>query len=383
MNTAAFSPAARAPFAERSAHRTGSAGTPRQPTRSARRLRRFALGALLAAALGAGLPAVQAATSGSSPLATMVVATRAVGVSLPAEATVEAVRQATLAAQVSGRVVDMRVDAGQAVKKGDLLLRIDAREASQAAASASAQLANARASFERSENLRQRNFVSQAALDRSRADLAAAEAAAGQAGVVVGHAAVTAPISGIVARRLIEAGEMASPGTPLLLLYDPHGLRVTASVPQRLLPQLKAARGAQIEFPELGRSIDAPSFTVLPTADASTHVSEVRINLPDDLRNVIPGMAARVRFVLGNERRLSILASALVRRGEVAAVYVQSGEGADRRLALRQLRLGETLADGSIEVLAGLRDGEVVAVDAVKAAIAVKATAKNSAPAGR
>lgn len=356
---------------------------PRRPGQ-AQPLRALALTVLLAAAIGAGWPEARAADPvPPSPLATVVVATRAVGVSLPAEATVEAVRQATLAAQVSGRVVDMRVDAGQAVKKGDLLLRIDAREASQAAASASAQLANARASFERSENLRQRNFVSQAALDRSRAELAAAEAAAGQAGVVVGHAAVTAPLSGIVARRLIEAGEMASPGTPLLLLYDPHGLRVTASVPQRLLPQLKAARGAQIEFPELGRSIDAPSFTVLPTADASTHVSEVRINLPDDLRNVIPGMAARVRFVLGNERRLTIPASALVRRGEVAAVYVQSGEGGDSRLLLRQLRLGETLADGSIEVLAGLRDGEVVAVDAVKAAIALKATAKNSAAAGR
>ncbi|WP_200385175.1 efflux RND transporter periplasmic adaptor subunit [Rhodocyclus tenuis] len=379
MNTAAFPPTS-----IRSLQFAPAAGSSRAQAASPRRLHRLLLGMLLATIFGGSLPAARAAEAGSPPpLATLVVATHAVGVSLPAEATVEAVRQATLAAQVSGRVVDMRVDAGQVVKKGDLLLRIDAREAAQAASSASAQLANARASYARSENLRQRNFVSQAALDRARADLAAAEAAAGQAGVVVGHAAVTAPISGIVARRLIEAGEMASPGTPLLLIYDPQGLRMTASVPQRLLPQLKAARGAQIEFPELGRTIDAPSFIVLPTADASTHVSEVRINLPDDLRNVIPGMAARVRFVLGNERRLTIPASALVRRGEVAAVYVQSGEGADSRLALRQLRLGETLADGSIEVLAGLRDGEVVAVDAVKAAIALKATAKSSAPAGR
>lgn len=342
------------------------------------------------AAMSAALPlAVGAQESGAQrvPLATFVVGAHTVASGLPAEAMVEAVRQATVAAQVAGRVVDMRVDAGQAVKKGELLLRIDAREAGEAAAGAAAQLANARANLERSENLRQRNFVSQAAVDRSRADFAAAQATAGQTGVVVGHAAVTSPLTGIVARRLIEAGEMAAPGTPLVVVYDPQSLRVSARVAQRQLPQLKAASHALIEFPEIGKSVDADSFVILPTADASTHVSEVRVDLPPGFRDAIPGMAARVRFVGAGEQRLSVPESAIVRRGEVAAVYVQqAGEGSpgsDRRFSLRQLRLGEKLADGSIEVLAGLRDGEVVAVDAVKAAIALKAAVKTSAAAGR
>ena len=331
--------------------------------------------ALLAGALPFLLPAATAAdlAPAQSGLQTFVVGAREVAIGLPAEATVEAVRQATLAAQVSGRIIDMRVDAGQAVKKGELLLRIDSREAREAAASAAAQLVNARANLERNENLRQRNFVSQAALDRARSDYAAAQAAAGQSQVVVGHAAVTAPLNGIVARRLIEAGEMASPGTQLLTVYDPSSLRVTAQVPQRLLPQLKSARSALVEFPDSGRTVEVPGFTVLPTADASTHVAEVRVNLPAtlpaDFGDVIPGMAARVRFIGASERRLSVPESALVRRGEVAAVYVQAEQGA---LALRQLRIGEKLADGSVEVLAGLRDGERVATDAVKAAIALK-----------
>ncbi|WP_201210793.1 efflux RND transporter periplasmic adaptor subunit [Rhodocyclus purpureus] len=335
---------------------------------------------LRSAVLAGALPflSAQAAEPGpaQSGLQTFVVGAREVAIGLPAEATVEAVRQATLAAQVSGRIVDMRVDAGQAVKKGELLLRIDSREAREAAASAAAQLVNARANLERNENLRQRNFVSQAALDRARSDYAAAQAAAGQSQVVVGHAAVTSPLNGIVARRLIEAGEMASPGTQLLTVYDPGSLRVTAQLPQRLLSQLKSAKGALVEFPDSGRVIEVPSFTVLPTADASTHVAEVRVNLPADFRDVIPGMAARVRFVGASERRLAVPDSALVRRGEVAAVYVQSEQGG---LALRQLRLGEKLADGSVEVLAGLREGERVATDAVKAAIALKAAPARAA----
>jgi RND family efflux transporter MFP subunit len=357
-----------------------------------RRLRVLLLAGLLVGAVPAYLAASVRAQEGgaAAPLATFVVGARAVASGLPVEATVEAVRQATVAAQVAGRIVDMRVDAGQVVKKGELLLRIDAREAGQAAAGAAAQLANARANLERSENLRQRNFVSQAALDRTRADFATAQAAAGQTGVVVGHAAVTSPMSGIVARRLLEAGEMASPGTPLLVVYDPQSLRVSARVPQRLLPQLKAARRAVIEFPDTGKSVDADSFVVLPTADAATHVSEVRVDLPPGFRDALPGMAARVRFVGASEKRMSVPDAAIVRRGEVAAVYVQSGQGSQggqgsdgRRLSLRQLRLGERLADGSVEVLAGLRDGEVVAVDAVKAAIALKAPLKNAPAAGR
>jgi RND family efflux transporter MFP subunit len=346
---------------------------------------------LLVGAVPVGLSAIARAQESSAPaaLATFVVGAHAVASGLPAEATVEAVKQATVAAQVAGRIVDMRVDAGQAVKKGELLLRIDAREAREAAAGAAAQLANARANLERSENLRQRNFVSQAALDRTRADFATAQAAAGQTGLVVGHAAVTSPMSGIVARRLLEAGEMASPGTSLLVVYDPQSLRVSARVPQRLLPQLKAARRAVIEFPDTGKSVDADSFVVLPTADASTHVSEVRVALPPGFRDAVPGMSARVRFVGASESRMSVPESAIVRRGEVAGVYVvsvqggQGSQGTDRRLSLRQLRLGERLSDGSVEVLAGLRDGENVAVDAVKAAIALKAASKNSAPTGR
>ena len=104
-------------------------------------------------------------------------------------------------------------------------------------------------------------------------------------------------------------------------------------------------------------------------------MSQVRVGLPSGLNAVIPGMFARVHFVLGQVQRLTVPAEAVVRRGEVAAVYVQSEQGA---LSLRQLRLGETSAGGEIEVLAGLSSGERVVLDPLNAAIALK-----SAPASR
>jgi RND family efflux transporter MFP subunit len=312
---------------------------------------------------------VSTSAGSAQALPTVVVQPRAVDLTLPVEATVEAVAQTTLTAQVSGRVVEMRVDAGQMVKKGQLLLRIDAREAGEVAAAASAQYINAKANYERMKNLQQQNFISAAALDKAKADFEAAQAARGQAGVSLGYSTVTAPISGVVAQRLIEQGETAAPGRPLLTIYDPSGLRVTASIPQYQLPQMRNVKQARVEFPELGQWVDASAVTLLPTADAATHVSQVRVALPRELKNVIPGMFARVHFIVGRAQRTTVPAAAVVRRGEVAAVYLQDAQG---MLTLRQLRLGETLAGGEIEVLAGLASGEQVVLDAVKAAIALK-----------
>jgi RND family efflux transporter MFP subunit len=323
-------------------------------------------------ALLASVIAVASLAVHAQALPTLVVEPHLVELTLPAEALVEAVNQATLAAQVSGRVVEVRIDAGQAVRKGDLLMKIDAREAKEAAAAAAAVFGNARAHYQRTLGLRQQGFVSQAAVDKAKADFDAAQAAAAQAAVSVEHATVYAPISGIVAARLTELGEMAAPGRPLLTIHDPNGLRVTASIPQYQLPQMRAVRQARVEFPELGKWVDASSVTVLPTADAATHVSPVRVGLPagvSELADVVPGMHARVHFVIGRASKLTVPQAAVVRRGAVTAVYVQNQ---DAVLSLRQLRLGESVGVGEIEVLSGLHAGEHVVLDPVKAAIALK-----------
>lgn len=321
------------------------------------------------------LPLLFVLASGAvaEPLSVREIRPRPVALTFPADGVVEAVQQAVVAAQVPGRIIEVRADAGGAVKKGEVLMRIDAREAAESAAAAEAQYLNAKANYERTRNLVQQKFMSRAALDKAKAEFDAAAANRGAAGAARSHATILAPISGVVARRHAELGEMAVPGKPLFTLFAPGGLRVTASVPQYRLREIRGARTAKIEFPELGRRVDASSLSLLPMADAGTHVVEARAGLPDRpeaTAGLAPGMFARVHFVVGEAVKLTVPATAVVRRGEVAAVYVQAPDG---RLGLRQLRLGETVGDGEIEVLAGLSAGEKVAVDPVKAAISLKA----------
>jgi RND family efflux transporter MFP subunit len=316
-------------------------------------------------------------------LASAIVAHREVDLSYPAEAVVEAVKQATVAAQVQGRVLEVKVDAGDRVKAGEVLMRIDPREAAQGVAGADAGvaqaeagLANAKSTYERTKHLLAQKFVSQSALDTAQsafraaeAQLKAAQAGRGQAGTAHSFTTVTAPISGIVARRHTEQGEMAAPGKQLVTIYEPGELRVTADVPQYKLPEVRATLRAKVEFPESGRWVDARSVTVLPVADARTHTVQVRVNLPQDGAGAVPGLFARVHFITGRAKKLLVPGQAVLRRGEVSAVYVLNEQGSPR---LRQVRLGEAVADGSVEVLAGLAAGERVALEPVKAGISLK-----------
>ncbi|HRF30094.1 MAG TPA: efflux RND transporter periplasmic adaptor subunit [Azonexus sp.] len=319
---------------------------------------------LSAFVLGLALSASAVAES----LPVIAVKPHAVDLTFPSEAVVEAIQQATVGAQVPGRVLEVKADAGQTVKKGDVLMRIDAREAAEAARAAEAQYANARVNYERTKSLVAQKFMSAAALDKAKADFDAAAANRAAAGASQSHATILAPITGIVARRHAELGDMAMPGTPLFTIYQPGGLRVTASIPQYRLKDMRAVKTARVEFPESGQWVDATAVQVLPTADAATHVSQVRVTLPT-VPEATPGMFARVHFVTGQAEKLTVPASAVLRRGEVAAVYVQAADG---RLSLRQLRLGDSVGRGEIEVLAGLATGDQVVTEPVKAAIQLK-----------
>ena len=340
-----------------------------------RRYRRFLLKGflLLRTALVfllAGLVPASSSFAADPAATSIVVQLREVDLGFPVEASVEAVNQATVAAQIAGRVIDVRVDAGQRVKQGELLMRIDAREAAGSDAGARASLEQARAAYERTRNLHAQKFVSQAALDQAAAAWKGAQGAAASSGAGLSHGNVTAPIAGVIAQRHVELGEMAAPGKPLVTVFDPKGMRVIASLPQYKLADLRKAGRARVEFPETGKWVDALRVEILPTVDARSHTATARLYLPDNIEGVVPGTYARAHFNNGQAQKLTLPPAAVLRRGEVTAVYVLDDKGGAR---LRQVRLGEAVAGGDLEVLAGITPGERVSLAPVKTGIELKA----------
>jgi multidrug efflux pump subunit AcrA (membrane-fusion protein) len=109
-------------------------------------------------------------------------------------------------------------------------------------------------------------------------------------------------------------------------------------------------------------------MTIVPTADPRTHTTRIRLELPAEVRGVYPGVYARAHFVVGKAPRLLAPRAAVLRRSEVTAVYVVDERG---RARLRQVRLGSAGDENSVEVLAGLKPGERVALEPVKAGMAL------------
>lgn len=311
-------------------------------------------------------------------LASALVSWRQVEATRAAEAVIEAERQSTVAAQTSGRVTAIYFRPGAVVKQGQVIMRIDPSVAQQQVAGAKAQVAeakvaleNATREYERFRELFAKNYVSRSQMDTAEAAYKSAQArlntlqaSSGGVATARGFADVTAPYGGVMSALHVELGEMAAPGTPLATGFDPQWLRATAQVPQNAIDAVRRGNRAFVEVPGSAAWIAASRFVVIPAADPRTHSTEVRVYLPATASGLLPGQFVRVHFVTGTARRLVVPAAAVLQRSEITAVYVLH-EG--KRAQMRQVRLGERQGDGSFEVLAGLREGERVALDPLRA----------------
>ncbi len=330
-------------------------------------------------ALAAGLlPIVSPA---ADPLATWTVAPAATQGLGSHDGTVEAVRQTVVSAQVAGAVVALPVKAGDRVRTGQLLARLDARAAEQQAGAAAAQVEAARAvqqaatlEMQRQRQLFASRFISQAALDQAEAQFksttaqANAQMAAAQAArTESGYFLVKAPYDAVVAEVSVMPGDMALPGRALVTLFDPSALRLAVAVPESSAAVLRSRLATPVSVELAGQRVMAPRWEVLPAADPLTHTVTVRIELPAGSA-AAPGAFARAWLPAGPERsatpRVFIPSRALIQRAELKGVYVVGTEG---RPMLRQVRTGPAGGDQT-EVLTGLKAGERIALDPQAAA---------------
>jgi RND family efflux transporter MFP subunit len=335
-------------------------------------LRVFALVALVAALTSCGDEDASRASAPPLKLQTHIVAAGDARAGRSWDGVVEAVREAALSAQTSGRVTAVDVDVNDRVAAGQTLLRLSVVEQQAGVDAARAQLRAAEAAVVEAERNHRRfaalakdRLVSQAQLDqvRSARDAAnaardAARAQLSSAGQSAEYTVVRAPYAGIVAARNVEPGEAVAPGQPLLTVYAPEDLRIEVRVPQSDADAIRVQPGARVVF-DRGLSVDARQVIVHPSADPLSHSVLVRVLLPRMETAVAPGTTAKVVFpIRSNVRALNVPDAAIVRRGEMTGVYVLK----DGTVTLRQLRLGAS-EGGFTEVLAGLRPGDAVVRD--------------------
>jgi RND family efflux transporter MFP subunit len=318
-----------------------------------------------------------AAIPGAPQLATITIGEEPGMVERMLDGTVEAVHQATIAAQTAGRVTEIKVDVNDYVPAGTIVMRLRSTEQvaglSQAQAAlkeAIARESEAQTRYERIRDMYSRQVVAKATLDEATAarDAAAARLAAARAGLDaaregVSYTEIRAPYAGVVTQKFVQVGETVAPGTPLLSGASLDALRVIVEIPQSIVEQVRAQHKAAVYVD--GRRIESTAITFYPSAAPQTNTFRARIELPKDLPGLAPGMFVKVGFVTGELQRLLVPRSAIVERSEMRAVYVVAPDG---RVSLRQVRLGHASGD-RVEILAGLATGDLVAVDPTAAGI--------------
>jgi len=348
--------------------------------RTARAPRLAGLAVLAATLPGASLLALAASGPAPTPaagLATLVVNAESAPTERMLDGTVEAVNQATVSAQTAGRVAAINYDVNDMVPAGALIISIRSTEQvanlSQAQAAlkeATAREAEAQVRYERIRDMYQRRVVAKATLDEATAerDAAVARLAAARAGLEAAregasYTEIRAPYAGVVTARHVQVGEAVAPGTPLMSGASLDALRVVAEIPQSVIDAVRSARKAVVYVN--GRRIEATGLTVFPAAEPGTNTFRARIDLPKGVQGLAPGMFVKVGLVVGESERVLVPRSAVVQRSEMRGVYVVAADG---RVSLRQVRLGHAVGD-RVEILAGLANGDRVALDPVAAGL--------------
>lgn len=289
-------------------------------------------------------------------------------VSTATPGTVVALESVQVASRLMGYLRDVAVVEGQAVKKGQRLFTIDpldiegaVEQARLGLKQAEDAMQDAKADFQRFENLYKDEVVSRQQFEKMKLnyDIAVSRAAQAKAGLGTArgqmrYATVTAPINGVVTRKLANEGDIAAPGHPVLMLENPARLQVQTSVGEDLYKVVKLGDRVMVEIDGQEKAIEAKVARLSPAADPMTHTYMVKLDL------AAPGLKsggfARVLFPTGKRDLLAVPRAAVLDRAGIAGVFVVDAQGTAQ---YRMLRLGKETA-GMVEVLSGLNPGEQV-----------------------
>jgi len=284
--------------------------------------------------------------------------------------TVAARETARIAARLQGFVLAINVDAGDKVKKDDVLLRIDDRELKEQVAqaeallnTAQANLSESRRDLERYEKLFNEKAVSQQHLDRARTAYDVATASVGRAGArleetraLLSHTVVKSPFRGIVGERKVNVGDLVTPGQYLLNVFRPGTVELVAPVGEQYVEKVKEDTPVLVEVPSLGLKQRATIREVVPVRDEKTRTITVKVPLKDQ-PGLEPGLYGTLTFDTGDSQVVLIPKSALRTVGQLETVrVVENG-----KVKTRHVKTGRT-RNGNVEVLSGLKSGELLVV---------------------
>lgn len=288
---------------------------------------------------------------------------------------IESAQSANISTRVMGYITGIKVKTGDHVNKGQLLVTISSDDILAKRAQANAMLSGARASFESAEkdykrftNLYQQKSATAKELDNitlqyqsAKANVQSALQMKAEANAMLAYTNITAPFSGVVAQKLADAGSMANPGIPILILEQNKNLRVSAVIPETEINRIKLNSPATISINSIDKTFTGTVTEISPSSIGTGGQFVVKINVPQEAqKDLNAGMYANVNITTAgrssteNNEMVLIPSTAIHTVGQLDALYTISSSN---KALLRYVRLGKTYGN-NVEVLSGLGQNE-------------------------
>ena len=304
--------------------------------------------------------------------------------------TIKAKTTSVVASRVMGMVTAVKVNEGDKVKAGDVLITIDDREMAQKAAAAEAGYNEAlsalksagqnkllsEVTYRRYKNLYEEKVISGQEMDQIETGKKVAEseyervnemakrtkASFEEARVYHGFTKITAPAPGIVTEKKIDLGSMATPGMPLLTIEDTSQFKIEAYVDEKLSGKFKVGMPAYVELGTTGEKIQGTIGEASSAVDPASRTSLIRVYVKSPALK--PGIYAKVAIPEGKKEAILVPKNAIVERGQLTGVYVVDEKGV---ITYRLVKTGR-LYGQKIEALTGLKGGENLVVGGMEKA---------------
>jgi RND family efflux transporter MFP subunit len=282
--------------------------------------------------------------------------------------TIRAVHETTIGSKLLARVVEVSLKAGQLVRAGEVLVRLDdadlqakLEQAQAAAVSAEAAYNEVVVDEQRYASLVKTGAVSRQDYDKMvtsvksrQADLRRAKEIVNEVQATLDWATIRSPIDGTVIDKKVDVGDLVTPGQLLVTLFDPKQMQLVASVRESLAHRLEVGQDIDVEFEGLQKRCSGTVSEIVPEAQAASRAFQVKVTGPCP-KGVYTGMFARMFIPLADEQVLVVPRQAIRQVGQLELVDVVSEGRTIRRAVRTGRRLGE-----NVEILSGLREGEQV-----------------------
>lgn len=286
--------------------------------------------------------------------------------------TIRPVHETTIGSKLLARVIEVNLKAGQPVKNGDILVRLDdadlrakLRQAEAALNSAEAARVQAEADANRAASLLKSNAISRQDYERAKTAVKSADAEQRRVQETINEikatldwATIRSPMTGLVIDKKVDVGDMVTPGQQLATLLDPKRMQLIASVRESLAHRLKVGQTIEVKIENISKQCGGTISEIVPEAESASRAFQVKVTGPCP-EGVYSGMFGRILIPLDEEQVLLVPRQAVQSVGQLDLVRVVENNIVHRRA----VRLGREFGS-DVEILSGLREDERVELPA-------------------